>query len=361
MSENSAMSIDAQFVLQRDNFTLAVNQALPGTGFIGVFGRSGCGKTSLLRCIAGLEQPTGTLKVNENIWQNEKIFLPTHQRPIAYVFQEASLFPHLSVAGNLDFARKRASQSIVTVAYEDAIALFNIASLLKRKPHELSGGERQRVAMVRALLINPQLLLMDEPLAALDFSHKQEILAYLEQLHRALAIPVLYVSHAIDELARLADYLLVLEQGQVIAADTLQTTLARIDLPLQRDDDRSVVIEAAIAARDQQWHLARAAFSGGDIWVKDIGEQIGTPVRIRILARDVSLALDQDHASSILNRVMATVTDVVADEDAAMCLVKLQAGTNTILARVTRRSLHGLNIAVGDSVCAQIKSVAIVR
>jgi len=355
------MSLHARFELNYPDFALRVNCTLPSQGIIGVFGRSGCGKTSLLRCIAGLEKADGALTLNGVAWQNATEYLPTHRRPLAYVFQEPSLFAHLTVQGNLQYAIKRANKNPTAISYDEAIQLFNIGHLLKRSPKQLSGGERQRVAIVRALLINPRLLLMDEPLAALDVSHKQEILPYLEQLHRSLSIPILYVSHALDEITRLADHLLILERGEVAAIGPLQETLSRLDLPVQLGEDTSVVIDGKIVERDPRWHLAKIAFNGGDLWLRDNGENIDTTLRLRILARDVSLALDNYHDTSILNRLQARLIEISEDRDEAMCMLRLQIGDTILLARITKRSLDYLKLSVGSVLWAQIKSVAIVR
>lgn len=355
------MSLLTQFSLPYDDFSLQLDLALPGRGITGIFGRSGSGKTSFLRCVAGLEKAVGKLSVNGHVWQDNNTFLPTWQRPLGYVFQEASLFPHLSVQGNLDYARKRAAPSTSPVAYDQAIELFNIATLLKRRPEALSGGEKQRVAMARALLINPRLLLMDEPLAALDNTHKRDILPYLETLHRELSIPVLYVSHSADEIARLADHLVILDNGKAMANGPLQETLSRLDLPVQLGEDTGVVIDAKVVERNARWHLARVAFAGGELWLRDGGEPVGETVRIRILARDVSLALEQFRESSILNRLPVTITGIAPDRDDAMCLVRMRAGDNSILSRITKRSLDHLKLEVGAPAWAQIKSVAVVR
>jgi len=225
--------IQARFKLDWPGFTLDVDLDLPARGVTALFGHSGSGKTTLLRCIAGLERaPQGQLKVLGDIWQNGSQWLPTHQRPLGYVFQEASLFPHLTVMNNLQYGLKRVS-GVVRVSLDQAIELLGIGHLLARKPDQLSGGERQRVGMARALALSPRLLLMDEPLAALDLKRKQEILPYLERLHAELDIPVLYVSHSPDEVARLADHIVVMEAGRAVAAGQLTDTLARIDLPIR--------------------------------------------------------------------------------------------------------------------------------
>jgi len=361
--------IDARFRLDWTGFSLDVDLHLPGRGVTALFGNSGSGKTTVLRCIAGLERaPQGRLSVHGEVWQDDAPrgrWLPPHQRPIGYVFQEASLFAHLSVLGNLRYGVKR---MLVTqaqrVSLDQAIALLGIEPLLERKPDRLSGGERQRVGIARALAVSPRLLLMDEPLAALDVQRKQEILPYLERLHDALDIPVLYVSHAADEVARLADHIVALEDGKVRAAGPLKDVLSNIDLPIHLGEDAGVVLQAQVVARDAQWHLVRVAFPGGSLWVRDGGQPLGQTVRVRILARDVSLALAPVHGTSILNSLPATVDHVAADHHPALALVRLvvgdAAGSAALLARLSQRSATGLQLAPGQAVWVQIKAVAVV-
>ncbi len=357
------MSIRARFAVRYDGFALEAELDLPGRGVTALFGPSGSGKTTCLRAMAGLERtPGGYLEVNGEVWQDDAkdIYLPTHRRPLGYVFQEANLFPHLSVGGNLDYGRLRVAAPHRRVARDAAIELLGIAALLDRLPERLSGGERQRVAIARALLTSPRLLLMDEPLAALDHAHKQEILPYLEKLHDELEIPVVYVSHAPDEVARLADHLVVMEQGKVVANGPLAATLARIDLPIRLGEDAGVVLDAVVAERDAAWHLAGAEFPGGRLWVRDSGHEIGSRVRLRILARDVSLALEKHEHSSILNTLPATVLEIGAEGHPALALVKLDVGGSSLLARLTRRSAAALELQPGMEVWVQIKAVALV-
>jgi molybdate transport system ATP-binding protein len=356
--------IEARFQLDYPGFSLDVDLSLPGAGITALFGHSGSGKTTLLRAIAGLERvPGGRLIFDGETWQDEGgRFLPTHQRPIGYVFQEASLFPHLSVQGNLDYGvKRRATASPADNGHVDQIVqLLGIGHLLDRKPDRLSGGERQRVAIARALLTQPRLLLMDEPLAALDLARKEEILPYLEQLHEELKIPLLYVSHAPDEVARLADHLVVMANGRALASGPLTETLARLDLPIRLGEDAGVVLDAVIAAHDTEWQLARADFPGGGLWVRDKGIPIGHHVRVRILARDVSLAHEPVLGTSIVNSVSATVTALGDDAHPALCLVRLDAGGAPLLARLTRRSAATLGLTPGMAVWAQIKAVALI-
>lgn len=354
------MSIHARFRLPYPAFTLDIDLDLPAGGVTAVFGRSGSGKTTLLRCIAGLEQTLdGSLIVNDETWQVGSYRRPVHQRALGYVFQEARLFPHLSVAANLDFGRRRIAESERRVSLAQVVELLGIAHLLERRPERLSGGERQRVAIARALATSPRLLLMDEPLAALDQARKQEILPYLERLHDELAIPVLYVSHSPDEVARLADHIVLMEDGRAVAQGPLTETLARVDLPLRLGEDVGVVFSGQVLERNAERHLARIGFAGGEIWVRDGGAGVGRMVRLRILARDVSIARHRHDDVSIMNLLPATIITHAAEDHPALALLQLQVGGTRLLARLTRHSANRLELAPGQQVWAQIKAVAL--
>ncbi|QEY11529.1 molybdenum ABC transporter ATP-binding protein [Cellvibrio sp. KY-YJ-3] len=356
----SDLDIQARFQLAWPGFALDVDLELPGRGVTALFGVSGSGKTTLLRCIAGLERaPQGRLVVDGDIWQSDQQWLPTHKRPLGYVFQEASLFAHLSVQDNLRYGLRRTSGAAHT-SLDQAIELLGIGHLLNRNPDLLSGGERQRVAIARALAVSPRLLLMDEPLAALDLQRKREIFPYLERLHRELDIPVLYVTHSPEELTRLADHLVVMENGRAIASGNLGETLARLDLPIQLGEDAGVIIEATIGAVDSQWHLARVDFAGGSLWAKDQGLAVGTSVRVRVLARDVSLA-NHPTQSSIQNQLAGHVDALGDDEHPGLALVRVRIGETIVLARLTKRAVATLGVTVGKACWVQIKSVALLQ
>jgi molybdate transport system ATP-binding protein len=353
------MSIKAQFLLDYPGFVLDVELDLPGRGVTALFGQSGCGKTTLLRCIAGLERGAGRLEVNGETWQDENRFVPTHLRPLGYVFQDARLFAHLDVGRNLDYGMRR-GRGADRAKRESIVELLGLGPLLDRLPERLSGGEQQRVAIARALLTAPRLLLMDEPLASLDLARKQEILPYLERLRDELDIPVIYVSHAADEVARLADHLVALEGGRAVAQGPLAATLARIDLPIRLGEDAGAVFAATVAERDADWHLARVEFDGGELWVRDSGVPVGRRVRVRILARDVSIAHSHHDDVSIMNLLPATVIAHAGEDHPSVVLVQLRVGGTTLLARVTRRSAQRLGLAPGREVWVQIKAVALV-
>jgi molybdate transport system ATP-binding protein len=355
------MSIQARFQHRFDGFTLDVDLQLPGKGVTALFGPSGCGKTTLLRCMAGLTRAAqGQLTVNGAVWQDDAHYLPTHQRPLGYVFQEANLFQHLNVQRNLLYGQVRVLPSARRIKLDSVVELLGIAHLLERMPQGLSGGERQRVAIARALLTSPRLLLMDEPLAALDIARKNEFLPYLERLHDELDIPVVYVSHAPDEVARLADHIVVMQEGRAVATGALTETLARLDLPIHLGEDAGVVLRAVVVERDATWHLARVEFAGGSLWVRDAGHAIGHPVRVRILARDVSIALAPVRGVSIQNCLSATVEQMAGDYHPALSLLRLRMGASPLLARLTRRSAAALELEPGKPVWVQIKAVALI-
>lgn len=361
-TDNNNIQVSFKLVDKNKRAFLDVDTSIPATGITAIYGHSGSGKTSLLRCIAGLESADqGKLLVNGEIWQDDSLFLATHKRPIGYVFQEASLFPHLTAQKNLNYAIKRADLAVSPDFYQRVIDVMGIEDILTRYPSQLSGGERQRIAIARALLIQPRLLLMDEPLAALDYERKQEILPYLERLHTSFDIPILYVSHSMAEVARLADHILVLDQGKIIAEGELTEVFSRINLPQRLVPESGVILHGKVIEKDEQWQLMRIAFAQGEIWLADSGEVLEQEVRIRILAKDVSLALNNHDDMSIVNRIEVKVAEINSDQDKAMSLVRLAMGNDYLVAKLTQRSVHHLKLTQNLRVWAQIKSVAIVR
>ncbi|MFJ4543897.1 molybdenum ABC transporter ATP-binding protein [Pseudomonas sp. NPDC088885] len=356
--------IDARLKIAYSGFSLDVDLHLPGRGVSALYGHSGSGKTTCLRCIAGLERAEqGFVQINDEIWQDSDngIFVPPHKRALGYVFQEASLFPHLSVLANLQFGLKRIAKSQRRVDLAQATELLGIGHLLERHPQHLSGGERQRVGIARALLTSPKLLLMDEPLAALDSQRKSEILPYLQRLHDELDIPVLYVSHAQDEVARLADHLVLLSDGKALASGPIGETLARLDLPMAMGDDAGVIIEGQVSAYDAQYQLLSLQLPATDMSIRVTHEPmaVGQALRCKVHARDISLALHNDASSSILNRLPVTVVSEQAADNAAHVLIRLDAGGTPLLARITRYSRDHLAIHPGQQLWAQIKAVAV--
>ncbi|TAM40712.1 MAG: molybdenum ABC transporter ATP-binding protein [Burkholderiaceae bacterium] len=361
MSIDGDTSVRARLQLGYPDFALDVDLALPGHRVSALFGPSGSGKTTCLRAIAGLEHaPGGYVQVNGEVWQDDArhLFVPTHQRPLGYVFQEPSLFAHLTVAQNMSYGMKRVPLARRRVSLAQAVELLGLERLLQRSPATLSGGERQRVAIARALATSPRILLMDEPLAALDATRKGEILPYLERLHGELDIPVLYVSHAPDEVARLADHLVLLEAGKVVASGATFDLMTRLDLPLAHGDSAGAVIDATIDHHDAGYQLTQAGFGGGQLSVPQLSIPVGQRIRIRIQARDVSLTLQRQTGTSVLNILPATVTALASDSPGQI-MVRLDAGGSPLLARITRKSADALALAQGQTVFAQVKGVAI--
>lgn len=353
--------IKARFLIQKNAFTLNVDLDLPARGITALYGPSGCGKTSLLRALAGLDHyPQAYLAVGENIWQDQHHFLPTHRRPLAYVFQEPSLFSHLSVQANLEYASKRASPSDNRISIAQVIALLGIEKLLDRRPDNLSGGEQQRVAIARALAVNPQLLLMDEPLAALDQTRKQEVLPYIESLHHELAIPIIYVSHSHEELAQVADHLVLIENGNASRHGRIHDMLTALELPLAHSNEAAAIIDASVEHHDPHYQLTHLVFDGGHLIVKGLTSTPGSPVRVHLAARDISLTLKRQHDTSILNIFEARVVQVM-DEGPSQVTVRLLAGNTPLLSRITRKSAEDLELKSGVTVYAQVKSVAVLK
>ncbi|WP_088179260.1 molybdenum ABC transporter ATP-binding protein [Geminisphaera colitermitum] len=358
----SSDSIHARLRRTYPGFTLDVDLILPGRGVTALFGHSGSGKTTCLRLIAGLERAPGIrLEVNGETWQDDDrgLFVPVHRRALGYVFQDAALFPHLSVSQNLEYGKKRRAPARAAPDDRHLIELLGIGHLLDRRPQTLSGGERQRVAIARALLADPRLLLMDEPLAALDLARKREILPYLERLHDTLDIPVLYVSHSPDEVARLADHLVLLEAGHVVASGPLADTLARLDLPATFTDAVGTVIEGTVRDYDPAYRLITLAFAGGILRVVHDPVPAGDRLRVQIKARDISLTLHPPADTSILNLLPATVTAEAPADDPGHVLVGLDSGGVALTARITRLSRDQLSLRPGLPVHAQIKAVAV--
>lgn len=350
--------------LSRPGFALDVDLALPATGITVLFGASGSGKTTVLRCVAGLERArSGLVRIGPDVWQDDAtgIFLPAWKRPQGYVFQEASLFEHLSVRANIEYGLKRAASRGAAQALDGAIELLGIGSLLGRMPLQLSGGERQRVAIARALATQPRTLLLDEPLAALDGPRKLEILPWLERLRDELRMPMLYVTHSAEELSRLADHLVVLEHGRVKAEGAAAELMASIDSPVLTGDEAGALLSGTVGERDVRWHLSRVDFDGGSLWLRDSGLPLGRSVRLRVLARDVSIATDEPRDTSIQNHLPCTIESSAPDAHPSQRLVRVRVGASVLVARITGRAYDALALGPGVRAWLQVKSVALLR
>ena len=358
------MSIHLQLDLARADFEVSVDVQLPAHGISVIYGPSGCGKTTLLRCVAGLgPSARGRVQVGHEVWQDDAqgVRLPTHQRAVGYVFQEASLFDHLDVAGNLAYGLQRSRNHVSDAVLQQAIELLGIGHVLKRRSHELSGGERQRVAIARALVTQPRLLLLDEPLAALDHARKQDVLPWLEKLRDDLNIPMLYVTHAVDEVARLADTLVVMHAGRIEANGPVAEVLTQADLPVVVGEDAGALLTGVVLGIDAPWHLAQVGFEGGALWVRDSSLAVGQTVRLRVLARDVSVTLVAATDTSIQNHLPCVVDAITPDAHPSQTLLRLRCGDTVLLSRVTARGVHALGLHVGMAAWAQVKSVALVK
>ena len=350
--------------LTRSDFQLNVDLDLPSNGITVLFGASGSGKTSLLRCVAGLERPNNALvRIGRDLLQDDasKICVPTWQRDLGFVFQEASLFEHLNVQKNLTFGLNRSRKSGASQALTRAVELLGIGHLLHRHPGSLSGGERQRVAIARALATQPRLLLLDEPLAALDLARRQEILPWLERMRDELRMPMLYVTHSADEVARLADHLVMLANGSIMASGPVQDMLARVQSPVIVGEDAGVLLRGTVVQRDAHWHLSQVAFPGGYLWVRDNENAVGQPVRLRVLARDVSITTDEIKNTSIQNHIKGQIDTIADDVHPSQALVRIRFGESILVARVTRKSISTLSLHIGDDIWAQVKSVAVIE
>ncbi|TVO63479.1 molybdenum ABC transporter ATP-binding protein [Denitromonas ohlonensis] len=360
MNHDGALHFD--LALDLPQLSIQAAATLPPRGVTALFGPSGSGKTTLLRMIAGLESGgRGQIRLGDTAWQDDAATrrVPTHQRELAYVFQEASLFAHLTVRDNLAFGLKRARSTAHTIRFDDAVAWLGVGHLLDRAPSHLSGGERQRVAIARALLAQPRLLLMDEPLSAVDADGRDAILDTLEQLPERLGIPIIYVSHSIEEVARLADHLLLMSAGRLIADGPTNTILTRCDLPLAHGAHAGAVVQATVRHHNPAHHLSTLAFAGGELIVSAVDRPIGAAARARIAARDIAISLHPPADSSVLNHLQAQIVEVSDDPNPAHCLVRLQVGETHLLARITRLSRARLDLHAGKHVWALVKGVAV--
>ncbi len=348
-------------------FTLDARFAAPDSGITTLFGRSGAGKTSLVNALAGLVRPDRgrILVAGEALFDSERgIDLPPERRRLGYVFQEGRLFPHYSVRGNLLYGRKRAAAEAAP-RFEAVVALLGIGDLLERRPADLSGGEKQRVAIGRALLASPRLLLMDEPLASLDAARKAEILPFIERLRDELKLPIFYVSHEMDEIIRLADLLVLLDGGKIAAVGPVEDLTSRLDLwPLTGRYEAGSVIRTTLRGHDATYGLSELAFPGGRLRVSKIDLPLGTPIRIRIRARDVVLATERPAHLSIRNSFAAMVIEVAPGRGPQIDL-KLDIGTPQqpvmLLARITLRAFQELQLAPGKKIFALVKTVSFDR
>lgn len=352
----------ANFEVRFPTFHLNIKLDVPMSGITAIFGPSGSGKTTLLRCLAGLERaPGGYLQVGDDIWQDESkgLCLPLSERAIGYVFQEPRLFPHYNVRSNLLYGYNRVSPKLRRLSIEQVVEILGVGHLLERRIHKLSGGEQQRVAIGRALLTSPKLLLLDEPLASLDIQRKQELLPFIRQIHHKLAIPVIYVSHAISEILQLADRVVLLQEGAVLGVGTLNEMLTSATFRGRSGSHRvGAVLDAQIAGHESHYGLTQLEFSGQRLFVPLQSAAVGQSVRVHIFSSDVSLVVGKSSApTSVLNVLEATVQEIRKINHSTV-EVLLDIGA-PLVAGITRKSLIALGLHVGDRVFAHIKTVAL--
>ena len=328
-----------------------------------IFGKSGAGKTSTINAIAGLTRPdAGVIQIgNTTLFdQNLRINLPIYKRQIGYVFQDDRLFPHMTVRNNLIYGTPKNRDVANSLNLTDITGLLELAPLLERRPRTLSGGEKQRVAIGRALLSNPKLLLMDEPLASIDVQHRFEILPFIQRVREKTGITIIYVTHALEEVIFIADQIILLSEGQVTAQGTVEEIMSRLDLhPMTSRFDAGAVISAIYSGYDREFDLGELSFDGGTLRIAGLNAEIGIHLRAHIRARDVSLMLDKPKDTSVLNVFKGELIEI-RHEDGPQLDLLINIGT-PLIARITRKSLNDLNLDIGSKVYAMIKAVAIDR
>ena len=362
MWDDPVLSLDIRIGIAA--FELAVEHELPLAGITALFGHSGSGKTTLLRILAGLERGAeGSIAFNGEVWQATaplKVFVPTELRNVGYVFQDARLFPHMTVAGNLTYAEQRARRRGNAIDSATVYARFGLKPLMDRHPATLSGGERQRVAIARALLTKPRLLLMDEPLSALDARRKAEILPYISRLPTDFGVPVVYVTHSVDEVAYLADTMVVLSEGSKLAAGPVAETLARLDLgPATGRFEAGVLLEATVVQHDKLYHLTELALGGAALFVPLMDAAPGTGIRLRVRARDVVLAIRRPVEISSRNILSGKILEIVEEPQTAFAETLVEVEGGRLRARLTRQAVAELNLHGGAEVYAMIKSISL--
>lgn len=354
----------SRFELNYPNFHFLMELNVPTDGIVSVFGPSGCGKTSLLRCLAGLERsPTGFMKLGDTIWQDERkgIFLPLHRRLIGYVFQEPRLFPHLSVKSNLEYGLRRRSFQSRRLSLDSVVSVLGLERLLDRRPRKLSGGEQQRVAIGRALLTSPELLLFDEPLSSLDRQRRAEVLPFVQRLSGEWRIPIVYVSHSLPEVLQIANSIALLKAGKVVACGPLQEVFGRLDLRgCLPEQEVGAILDTKVVGHESEFGLTHLEFFGRSLFVPKQNLPVGSLLRIHILSRDVSLVTGVSTApTSILNVLEGTVVEIGEILEAQHSVdVKIDIGC-PLLASITRKSLAHLGLRPGQRVYAHVKAVAL--
>lgn len=356
MSTESRLLIQLQ--LQRADFSLNLDLEVPDQGVTVLFGPSGCGKTTTLRCVAGLEKAHGRVQLRNKVWQDShsQTFLPTWSRRLGYVFQEASLFEHLTVQANLEYGLKRLSFPN-SQALQEAIDLLGIAPLLQRQVQDLSGGERQRIAIARALATQPEILLLDEPLASLDISRREEILPWLEKMHQGLNIPVLYVTHSLNELTRLADQVVLMNAGQSLLQGPIMQVLTDPICASTLGQEAGTLLAGVVTEIDDKFKLTGIDLAIGRVWVSE-SYPLGSSVRVFIRANDILISSEKILSSSAQNQFLGHIQKIAQDTQSAQALLTIHCQGQVLLARITHKALHDLGLAAGSAVFCLLKSVA---
>jgi molybdate transport system ATP-binding protein len=359
-------TVQSRFKIQYKQFQLDTDLEFPDEGVTVVFGRSGSGKTTFLRCLAGLERsPSGYMNFGDRVWQDtsNNTFVPVHQRPIGMVFQEARLFPHLSVRENLNYGYRRIAPELRKITFDQVTELMDLHPLLDRRPQKLSGGEQQRVAIGRALLTSPRLLLMDEPLASLDAQRKQEILPFLIRLRREMKLPIVYVTHSLGEVLQLVDTLVLLQEGKNVAVGPANEVLSRLDLAGKTGPSTlGSVLNTTVAEHEAEFGLTRVQYRDQSLYIPEQPLAVGSSLRVHLLAQDISIALGKPEVpTSVLNTLSATVLEIgPTDSNESSVNLKLNVG-EPILATITRKSLAHLQLKPGMKVYANVKAVKMVH
>lgn len=362
MSDKPVLSF--KFRLQLAEYKLALAHDMALAGVTALFGHSGSGKTTVLRVLAGLEEEADAyVSYDGEPWQTpapDKVFVPPHSRAVGYVFQEARLFPHLDVKGNLDFAAKRGADRTTGTDFETVVGRLDLEPLLERRTEALSGGERQRVALARALLTKPRLMLMDEPMSALDPRRKSEILPYIAKLPEDFQVPVIYVTHSVDEVAYLADTMIVLSKGRKVADGPVADTLARLDLgPATGRFEAGVVLDTKVAAHDPEYRLTTLDISGQTVQVPLIDAELGAAIRLRVRARDVILSTQRPDAMSSRNIFQGHIIEIIEEAETPFAETLVEIPGGRLRARITRKSAADLKLKTGAEVFAIVKSISL--
>jgi molybdate transport system ATP-binding protein len=345
-----------------EGFKLRAELDAPTPGILALFGRSGCGKTTLINIISGLLQPDeGRVELDDVVLTDtrERIRVPVERRRIGYVFQDARLFPHLGVLANLRYGFRRAPPASRSIGLEEVLALLGLEPLLQRRPYQLSGGERQRVALGRALLSQPRLLLLDEPLAALDAARREEVLPYLERLRDQLSIPMVFVSHQLDEVLRLATHVALMEAGEIVASGTLSDISVRPEFrAIVGSEAVGAVLDGMVTRVDRGAGMADVQLGGGVLHVSLQEAYVGARIRVQLLARDIILATEPARGLSVRNALQGVIADISDDVGNAV-LVKVDVGAGAaLLSRVTRHAMQELGLRPGTAVWVLVKAVS---